>query len=209
MAGHSSSVTSLRRHVKKRETPVPVMLVWNCMHLLAQKLLFSIHFLLGCPFHMIDVSQSATISVWICWKSTILKVYLLLPLKHVTLLQKISIDLNARSTKVKKHFHGVSMTTIQSPWKENQGVMQNVMCDLSLLDNNKKLALSGDYEIISEPLYRQKYATFLTSVYNQHRIFELSRHIVEDWICQRNRLAEIFWFKKSTVVFIPFKHFNM
>ena len=88
---HSPSVTSLRRPVKERETPVPVMLVWNCMHLFAQKLLFSVSFLLDCPFHMIGVSQSATISVWICWKSTILKVHLLLPLKHLPLLQRIML----------------------------------------------------------------------------------------------------------------------
>ena len=68
------------------------MLVWNCRHLFAQKLLFSVSLLLGYWFHMIDVSQSATILVSIFCKSTILKVYLLLailPLKYLPLLQRI------------------------------------------------------------------------------------------------------------------------
>ena len=44
---------------------------------------------------------------------------------------------------------------MQFPSKENQGVKQNVIYDLSLLDNIKKLALPEDYEIISEPPYRK------------------------------------------------------
>ena len=59
---HSSSVTSLRRHVKERETPVPVYVGLKLYALFARKLLFSVSFLLGCPVQMIGVSQSATIS---------------------------------------------------------------------------------------------------------------------------------------------------
>ena len=63
MTGHSSSVTSLRRHVKERETPVPVYIGLKLYASLCTKLLFIVPFLLGCPFHMIGVSQSTTISV--------------------------------------------------------------------------------------------------------------------------------------------------
>ena len=41
---------------------------------------------------------------------------------------------------------------MQFPSKKNQGMKQNVICDLSFLDNIKKLALPVDYEIISEPM---------------------------------------------------------
>ena len=39
-----------------------------------------------------------------------------------TIITKDNIDLNAISTKVKKHFHGISVTTMQFPLKGNQGV---------------------------------------------------------------------------------------
>ena len=50
---------------------------------------------------------------------------------------------------MKKHFHGISIKTIQFPSKEN------VIYDLSRLNNSKKLALPEDYEIISKPPYRK------------------------------------------------------
>ena len=39
--------------------------------------------------------------------------------------------------------------------KENQGVKQNIIYNLSLLDNSEKLALPEDYEIINQPSYRK------------------------------------------------------
>ena len=78
-----------------------------------------------------------------------------LNLEAFTIIAKDKIDLNAVSTKVKKHFHGISMTIMQFPSKENQGVKQNVIYELNLLRNSKKIALPEDYEIISEPLYRK------------------------------------------------------
>ena len=78
-----------------------------------------------------------------------------LTLETFTIIAKDNIDLNAISTKVKKHFHGTSMTTMQFPSKENQDVKENVIYNLSLLDNSIKLALPEDYEIISELPYRK------------------------------------------------------
>ena len=72
------------------------------------------------------------------------------------IIAKDNIDLNAI------YFSGISMTTMQFPSKENQGVKQNVICDLSLLDNSKKLALPVDYEIISELPYRKNTPLSLT-----------------------------------------------
>ena len=86
--------------------------------------------------------------------------YLILETFAIT--AKDNTDFNARSTKVKKHFHRISMTTMQFPLKENQGVKQNVTYSLSLLDNSKKLALPEDYEIISEPPYRKNTPLSLT-----------------------------------------------
>ena len=58
-----------------------------------------------------------------------------LTFKTFTIAAKDNIDLNAISTNVKKHFHGISMKTMQLPSNENQSVKQNVTYDLSLLDN--------------------------------------------------------------------------
>ena len=44
------------------------------------------------------------------------------------------MDLNTTSTKLKRHVHGISMTTMQFPSKENQGMKQNLKYDLSLLE---------------------------------------------------------------------------
>ena len=100
-----------------------------------------------------------------------------LALETFTIIAKNDADLNTISTKMKKHFDVISMTTMQFPLKENEGVKQNVIYDLSLLGNCNKLGLPEDYYNLSEHPYRIKYATFLTSKYNQHRIFKLSGHI--------------------------------
>ena len=133
------------------------MLVWNCIHFFAQKLLFSVSFLLGCPFCWC-LSICNNISLNMLKKYDLEGVFVAshLTRETITIIAKDNIDPNAISTKVKKHFHGICMTTMQFPLKENQGVKQNVIYDLSLLDNSYKLALPENYEIISEPPYRKK-----------------------------------------------------
>ena len=58
-----------------------------------------------------------------------------LTFKTFTITANDNIDPSAISTNVKKHFHEISMKTMQFPAKENQSVKQNVTYDLSLLDN--------------------------------------------------------------------------
>ena len=182
MTGHSLLVTSLRRHVKEGETPVPVYVGLKLYASLRTKTVIQHCILIGFSFHMIGFFQSATISVWICWESTILNVYLLLKpwaftLEAITIIAKGNINVNAISTRVKKHFRGISMTTILFPPKENQGVKQNVFYDLILLDRSKKLALHEGYEIIGGPPYRKNTPLSLPMC-TINRIFELSVHIV-------------------------------
>ena len=64
-----------------------------------------------------------------------------LALETFTIIAKNDADLNTISTKMKKHFDVISMTTMQFPLKENEGVKQNVIYDLSLLGNCNKLGL--------------------------------------------------------------------
>ena len=157
MTGHSSSVTSLHRHVKKRETPVPVCVGLKLYAYLYTKTVIQCFFFLG-----LSISYDRCLSICNNISLNMLKKYDLegvfvashLTLETFTIIAKDNIDLNAISTKV-KHFHGISMTTTQFPSKENQGVKQNVIYNLRLLDKSKKLALPEDYGIISEPPYRK------------------------------------------------------
>ena len=74
-----------------------------------------------------------------------------LTLEKFTIIARDNIDLNARSAKVKTHFHGISSFNRRKIRVWNK----NVLYDLSFLDNSKKLTLPEDYEIISEPPYRK------------------------------------------------------
>ena len=159
MTGHSSSVTSLCRHVKERETPVPVYVGLKLYASLHRKTVIQCFFSLGLSISYDRcLSICNNISLNMLKKCNLEDVFVAshLTLETFTIIAKDNIDLNAISTKVKKHFHGISMTTMQFPSNENQGVKQNVVYDLSLPDNNKKLALPEDYEIISEPPYQKK-----------------------------------------------------
>ena len=158
MTSHSSSVTSLRRHITERETPVPVYVGLKMYTSLRTKTLIQRFFSLG-----LSISYDRCLSICNNISLNMLKKYDLeglfvashLTIETFTVIAKDNIDHNAISTKVKKHFHRISMTIMQFPSKENQGVKQNVIYDLSLLDNSKKLALPEDYEIISEPPYKK------------------------------------------------------
>ena len=158
MTDHSSSVTSLRTHVKERETPVMVYVGLKLYASLRTKTVIQRFFSLG-----LSILYDRCLSICNNISLNMLKKYDLegvfvashLTLETFTIIAKDNIDLNAISTKIKKRFHGISMAIMQFPSKENQGVKQNVIYDLSLLDNSKKLALPEDYEIISEPLYRK------------------------------------------------------
>ena len=74
-----------------------------------------------------------------------------LTVETFTIIAKDNIGLNTISNEVKKRFHGISMTIMQVPSKENQGVKQNVIYSLRLLDNSKKLAVPEDHGIIRDP----------------------------------------------------------
>ena len=74
-----------------------------------------------------------------------------LTLEKFTIIARDNIDLNARSAKVKTHFHGISSFNRRKIRVWNK----NVLYDLSFLDNSKKLTFPEDYEIISESPYRK------------------------------------------------------
>ena len=76
-----------------------------------------------------------------------------LKLKLFTIIAKDNIDLNASSTKVKQHFHGISMTTMQFPSKSNPGVVQETLYNFGAIPSNKKLKLPDEYICLKEIPY--------------------------------------------------------
>ena len=127
MTGHSSSVTSLRRHVKERETPATVYVGLKLYASLCTKTVFWRFF-----FLVLSISYDRCLSICNNINLNMLKkcdlkgvfVASHLTLEKFTIIARDNIDLNARSAKVKTHFHGISMTTMQFQSKENQGVKQ-------------------------------------------------------------------------------------
>ena len=113
MTGHSSSVTSLRRHVKERETPVPVYIGLKLYASLSTKTVIHCSFSLG-----LSISYDRCLSIYYNISLNMVKKSYLegtfvashLTCEAFTIIAKDNTDLNAISTRVKKHFHGVSMS---------------------------------------------------------------------------------------------------
>ena len=107
-----------------------------------------------------------------------------------TIIAKDNIDLNSRSTKVKQHFHGVSMTTMQFPTADNPGIEQHVLYDLSLkMDCYHKLELQNDYAVIQELPWKKKAPLFMpvfTSNIDYHNFgksdFDRSQYDHRAWL---------------------------
>ena len=198
MSYHSSSATSLRRHVKERETPIPVYVGLKLYASLRTKTVIQRFFSLR-----LSISYDRCLSICNKVSLNMMKMYDLegvfvashLTLETFTITAKNNINLNAISTKMKKHFHELSMTTMQFPSKENKGVNQNVIYDLSLLDNSKKLTVPEDYEIINEPPYRKN--------------TPLSLPVCTINIEYLNYQDTLFKTEYHTIVFIPVEQFDM
>ena len=137
MTGHSTNVTSLRRHSKERETRIPIYIGLTLYAALRTKTviqrLFSFALFIyydGC------ISICTNIGLNLLRKYPLDGVFFFsnLSLGIFTVVAKDNIDLNARSTKVKQHFHGISMTTMQFPSKDCPGIKQQLLYHLSLID---------------------------------------------------------------------------
>ena len=182
-----------------------IMLVWNCYTSLRAKTFIQRFFSLGLPLSYDRcLSICNNIGLNILKKYDLELVFVASHLIHETfaIIAKDNIDLNAI------YFSGISMTTMQFPSKENQGVKQNVICDLSLLDNSKKLALPVDYEIISELPYRKNTPLSLTvctinrEYLNYQDTFCKTEFV--KWIACWNHLIQ-----KIYHDLIPFQQFDM
>ena len=118
MTGHSSLVTLLHRHIQERETPVAVYGGLKLYASLQRKNVIHCFFPLG-----LSILYDSCLSICDNISLNMLKKYDLegvfvasdLTLETFTIIAKDNIDLNA---KVKKHFHGISITTIEFPLRK-------------------------------------------------------------------------------------------
>ena len=131
-----------------------------------------------------------------------------------TIIAKDNIDLNSRSTKQKKHFHGISMSTMQVTSSIDSSFEHSFIYDLSLV-SSKKLSLPEDYEIINDPLFRPKtplelpvctinfeYEEYQVSIYEN----QLKREI--GWLSQFEQEKQPWssFHSKSSSELVPGKH---
>ena len=144
----SKELSVNRRHCKERETPVAIYTGLKLYSCLRAKTVIQKLFFLG-----ICISYERCLEICDHIGSVLLNRYERdgvfvagnLRLELFTIIAKDNIDLNARSTKIKDHFHGISMTQMQFPSKANPGINQEILYDLSSDDLHKKLKLPDDY----------------------------------------------------------------
>ena len=110
-----------RRHSKERKTPVPIYIGLKLYASLRAKTIIQKLFFLGiCISYDRCVDICNTIAVSLLEKYDRDRVFIgNTRLDLFTIVAKDNIDVNARSTKVASHFHGISMTIMQFPSENN------------------------------------------------------------------------------------------
>ena len=106
--------TIRRRHSKIRETPLPIYAGLKLYATVRSKTLIDRLFHLGiCVSYerCLEICNDMAISLLEKYNQN--KVFIASPLKLKLFTIKDNIGLNASSTKIKQHFHGISMTTMQ------------------------------------------------------------------------------------------------
>ena len=147
----SHDITANRRHSKHRETPVPIYGLKLYATVRAKTLIQNLFFLGIC------ISYDRCLDICNHIASSLLKyerdgvfVASSLKLNIFTIIAKDNIDMNAKSTEVKQHFHGISMTTMQFPFDEYSGIVQDPLYDFGSDETNRKLKLPDDYVTFKE-----------------------------------------------------------
>lgn len=213
----SSSVTTVRRHSKERETPVPVYVGLKLYSSLRSKTVIQRFFSLGLCIsydRVLEICNNISLNLLKRFEHNGVFVAGHLTRNTFTIIAKDNIDLNSRSTKQKKHFHGISMSTMQFPSSIDSSFEHSFIYDLSLV-SSKKLSLPEDYEIINDPPFRPKtplelpvctinfeYEEYQVSIYED----QLKREI--GWLSQFEQEKQPWssFHSKSSSELVPGKH---
>ena len=140
--------STTQRHLKSSETPLPIYVGLKLCTTVRSKTLINRLFHLG-----ICVSYKRFLDICNLMETSLLEKYDLdkvfitnsLKLKLFTIIGKDNIDLNSSSTKLKQHFHGISMTTMQFPSESNPAVPQETSYNSGAVANTQKLKLPDEY----------------------------------------------------------------
>ena len=191
------SVTTNRRHCKKRETPVANYIGLKLYSSVRAKTLIQKLFSLG-----ICISYDRCLEICDNIGSLLLQKYDMngvfvsnnLKLNLFTIIAKDNIDLNARSTKIKDHFHGISMSQLQFRSSSNIGDSQEVLYNLSSSNIDRKLKLPSDYVIFQDVPCRTKSPLFVPVCTSNIDYYNFS-HAEFD----KERSQEILWLEENDI----------
>ena len=148
--------TASRRHLKYRETPVTMYVGLKLYATVRAKTLIQKLFFLGICIsydRCIDICNSIAIRLLEKYQHDGVFVPDSLKREVFSIIAKDNIDLNAKCTKVKQHFHGISMTIMQFPPDEYCGVLgilQEKLYDFGPDHVNRKIELPDDYVNLKE-----------------------------------------------------------
>ena len=142
-----SNETSLanRRHLKKRETPLPLYVRLKLVTMRAKTIIQKL-FLLGICIsydRCLDICNNVAVSMLEKFDNN--GVFTRNSRKNlVSIITKDSIDVNSKSTKEGQHYHGISVTIMQFLSNKNHNGLQQTLYDLSK-ESSRKLELPENY----------------------------------------------------------------
>ena len=142
----TKKLTSHTRHVLHRETPLP-RYVGLMLYTMRAKTTIQKLFLLGISIsyeRCLDICDGIALSLLKKYENDKVFVSNSMRKELFTIVAKDNIDVNAKSTKVSSHYHGISFTIMQFLTKENCGVLQEKLYDFSE-KSTKKLILPEEY----------------------------------------------------------------
>ena len=194
-----SSTTSLsstvRRHCKERETSTPVYVGLKLYACVRAKSLVQKLFLLG-----ISISYDRCLEICDSIGSNLLYKYDRdgvfiagnLRFDLFTIVAKDNIDLNGRSTKIKDHFHGISLTQLQFPSTTDIGIKQEALYDLGADKPIRKLKLPDDYVAFKDVPCGTKSSLFMPVCTTN-----IDYHQFTNTEFDKGRNAEISWLESA------------
>ena len=142
----SESIPSHTRHVLHRETPLP-RYVGLTLYTMRAKTTIQKMFHLGISIsyeRCLDICDGISLSLLKKYESDKVFVSNSMRKKLFTIVAKDNIDVNAKSTKVSSHYHGISFTIMQFMMDKNCGILQEKLYDLSE-KLTRKLVLPEEY----------------------------------------------------------------
>ena len=147
---------SRKRHPKHLETPLPIYIALKIYATVRSRILIDILFSLGiCVSYSRVLEITKYIGMKAIHKYEKYDCYIPDNIKSgiFTVLAKDNIDLNARSTIIKSHFYGISMSILQFPSYSNPGQPQDYDFDGfdSISNKSKKIpSLPAEYKKVQE-----------------------------------------------------------